>query len=393
MGLITPLGTGCQKFWKNLLAGKSAIQFVDIFKFPVDPNETALRMAAPIDFEPVAGLDDSLPENLYWGDRLLCHATQMAIDDAKLDSLPPHTAVIIGAGASSTLHIEEFEAQLALDISQNRRITKIPSGIVSSEKIISNQFGLCGPKMMIATACSSSSLALGYAFDLVSTEEYDCAIAGCADTLCQLTHSGFYGLKSIAPERCRPFDENRTGISIGEEAIVIILEPSEKVRERGKEPYCSIEGYSANCDAQGMTSPDESGEVFLQLMKKALENASMTPEDVGYVCAHGTGTILNDLTESRAIRQLFGEDTSMPLVSSIKGAVGHCMAGAGIINCTTVALALKHGILPPNTGLEKKDENCRVNVLKEATEYDCKVALANAFGFGGNNTCVVFKKF
>jgi len=393
IGMITPLGTGCQKFWGNLLAGKTAIRSTNIFKFPVDPEETALHMAAPIDFEPVPGLDDSLPKDLYWGDRLLCHATQMAIDDAKIESLPLDTAVIIGAGASSALNIEEFESQLALDISKNRNITKVPQGMASSEKVLANRLGLSGPKMMIATACSSSSLALGYAYDLVSTGECDCAIAGCADTLCQLTHSGFYGLRSIDPDRCKPFDQNRRGISIGESAVVLILEPSEKVRQRKKEAYCTLEGYAANCDAERMTSPDETGEVLLRLMQKALKNASVVPEDVGYICAHGTGTIVNDITEAKAIQQLFRLNSTAPPVSSIKGAVGHCMAGAGILNCATASLALKYGILPPNTGLEKQDKDCKMNILSKSTKTNCKVAIANAFAFGGNNVCTVFKKW
>ena len=393
IGMITPLGTGCQKFWKNLLAGKTAIQTTNIFKFPVDPNETALHMAAPIDFKPVPGLDNSLPKDLYWGDRLLCHATQMAIDDAGIRSLPPDTAVIIGAGASSALNIEEFESQLALDISKNRAITKISRGIASSEKILANRFELSGPKMMIATACSSSSLALGYSYDLVSTGECDCAIAGCADTLCQLTHSGFYGLRSIDPDRCKPFDQNRRGISIGEAAIVLILEPLKEVCQRKKEAYCTLEGYTANCDAERMTSPDETGEALLRLMQKALKKASAVPKDVRYVCAHGTGTVINDATEAKAIQQLFRPNSTVPWVSSIKGAVGHCMAGAGILNCATVSLALKHGILPPNTGLKKQDENCKINILNKPKKVDCKVAIANAFAFGGNNVCIVFKKW
>ncbi len=393
MGLITPLGGGDGSFWKNLLAGKSAIRATNIFKFPIDPNEITLRMAAPLDHQVISSMKDDISEDLYWGDRLLYRATKEAIDDAELGSLPTDTAVIIGAGASSTLNIEEFEAQLAFDIAQNRPLTKIPLGILSSEKILANRFGLYGPKVMVATACSSSSLALGYAYDLVAMGECSSAIVGCADTLCQLTHSGFYGLKSIAPGGCKPFDQNRRGISIGEAAIVLILEPSERVRQRRKQVYCTLEGYSANCDAERMTSPDETGEVWLRLMQKALENASLLPQEVGYVCAHGTGTVINDLTESKAIQQLFGTDSAAPPVSSIKGAVGHCMAAAGIFNCAVVALALKHQVLPPNTGLEKKDRECSIPILTEATKADCNVAIANAFAFGGNNACLVFKKW
>jgi len=393
MGLITPLGTGCNNFWKNLLAGRTGIRSTNIFKFPVDPTETALHMAAPLDFQSISDADDALPEDLYWGDRLLYYATKEAIADAGLNSLPGDTAVIIGGGASSTLNIEEFEAQLALDIAQNRPLAKLPLGILSSEKTLANEFSLNGPKLMVATACSSSSLALSHAYDLVSLGECDCAIAGCADTLCQLTHSGFYGLKSIDSHRCKPFDQDRRGISIGEAAIVLILEPSEQVRLRKREAYCTLEGYSANCDAERMTSPDETGEVWLRLMQKALKNASVSPQDVGYICAHGTGTVINDLTESKAIEQLFGTDSSAPPVSSIKGAVGHCMAAAGIFNCAVVALALRNQILPPNTGLEKKDEQCSVNILREATEVDCEVAIANAFAFGGNNSCVVLRRW
>jgi 3-oxoacyl-[acyl-carrier-protein] synthase II len=393
MGLITPLGGGDSNFWKNLLAGKTAIRTTNIFKFPIDPNETPLHMAASLDHQVISSMKDDISEDLYWGDRLLYRATKEAIDDAELSSLPSDTAVIIGGGASSTLNIEEFEAQLALDIAQNRPLTKLPLAILSSEKILANRFGLWGPKVMVATACSSSSLALSYACDLITMGECSSAIVGCADTLCQLTHSGFYGLKSIAPDRCKPFDQNRRGISIGEAAIILILESSEQVRQRKREAYCTLEGYSANCDAERMTSPDETGEVWWRLMQRALENASILPQDVGYVCAHGTGTVVNDLTESKAIQQLFGTDSATPPVSSIKGAVGHCMAAAGIFNCAVVSLALKHQVLPPNTGLEKKDRGCSITILTKARKADCKVAIANAFAFGGNNACLVFKRW
>jgi len=392
MGLITPLGTGRQTFWENLLAGKTAIRHTDVFKFSVAPDETPLHTAAPLDFKPVVGLDETLPPDLYWADRLLCHATQMAMTDANLDSLPPSTAIVLGAGASSTLNIEEFESQLALDVSKNQRLSRMPPGILSSDRILANRFGLYGPKMMIATACSSSSLAMGYAYDLVSMGECNLVVVGCADTLSQLTHSGFYGLRSIAPDCCRPFDENRKGISIGEASIVLLLECEDEMRRRGGKPYCRISGYSANCDARGMTSPDESGFVYVNLMEAALQDASVKPEDVGYICAHGTGTILNDLIESKAIHQIFGKEDSPPFVSSVKGATGHCMAGAGILNCVVTALALWRGVLPPNTGMIKKDENCNIKVLQAATETDCRLAMTNAFGFGGNNICIVFEK-
>lgn len=390
MGLITPLGTGVNVFWENLLAGKSGIRTVKVFQFPVDPEENALHISAPMDFTPYPEVDESLPETLYVGDRYLCHATAMAIEDAGCDTLPRNTAVVIGAGASSTLNIEEYEAQLSLDIAENRKLTQIPMGILSSDKILANRFGLYGPKMMIATACSSSSLAVGNAYDLISMGECDCALVGCVDTLCQLTHSGFYGLRSIDPDRCKPFDKTRKGLSVGEAAGVLILEPEEEVHKRGKKPYCFMEGYAANCDASRMTSPDETGDIFTYLMQKALKEGSVEPEEVDYICAHGTGTVLNDITEAKAIQKVFGAKS--PWVSSIKGAVGHCMAGAGIINCAATALSLKYGMLPPNTGMENQDERCNINILKQAQEYDCRVAITSAFGFGGNNVSIVFKR-
>lgn len=390
LGLITPLGTGVEKFWENLLSGKTAIRSVDIFKFPVDPQRPELRRTAPLDFAPVKGLDETLPEALYWGDRLLLHATQMAIEDAGLNSLPPSSAVIIGGGASSILNIEEYEQQLALDIAENMPLSKLPMGIASSEQIIANRFGLSGPKMSITTACSSSAHAIGYACDLLRMGKCELAVCGAVNTLSQLTHSGFYGLKSIDPDRSRPFDEKRNGISIGEAAVMLILEPAESVLTRGHEPYCTIEGYAANCDAKHMTAPDESGEVFWQLMKKTLEDASISSQDVDYICAHGTGTMMNDLAEARAISVLFGE---APLVTSIKGAVGHCMEGAGALNCATCALVLKTGVLPPNTGMHKQDERCRINIPVQPAEKSCDIVLANAFAFGGNNVSIVLQKW
>jgi len=146
VGVISPLGTKPETFWENLNAGKSGIKKTKIFNFPVDPNESSLHVAAPLIFEPLPGLEDVLDKNMYWGDRLLCHSAQMALDDAGIDTLPKNTAVFIGGGASTTLNIEDYEKQLAIDVGQDRFMTSMPKNLISSENLIANRYGLYGRK-------------------------------------------------------------------------------------------------------------------------------------------------------------------------------------------------------------------------------------------------------
>lgn len=392
LGMITPLGTGHEVYWKKLLAGETGIEPVEVFKFPV-PDEPSLKVSAPLKFEPVSEVDAELSPDIYWANRLLIHSAHMAVRDAGMERLPEETAVALGAGASSTISIEKYEEHLVESVRAGRDLQRIPEDFSGSEKVLAAYFRLKGDRMMVATACSSSALALGHGYDRVAYGESEFAVVGCADTLCQLTHSGFYGLRSIDPERCRPFDKDRKGISIGEASVVLLLESEASVLARGHKPYCTISGWWANCDAIAMTSPDATGQTLVKLIKDVMADAGVSACDVDYVCAHGTGTVLNDQVESMALNEVFAGCGKMPHVSSIKGAVGHCMAGAAIMNAATVALAIRHGRVPPNTGLREKDQECVLDPVMESKACDCRVALSNAFAFGGNNTSIVFRKW
>ena len=391
IGLITSLGSGNDVVWDALISGKSGIKNIKIFDFDVDPEQTTLSVAAPMDFSNMDDPRKTTPEGMYEGDYLLCKTADMAKEDAQIDEFPANTAVFIGAGASSSLNIEEFEKQIYDDLQAGKgNITKMPLNMTSSDKVLSNYYNLYGPKMMFATACSSSGIAMGYAFDMISNGTCDVAIVGAADTLCQLTHSGFHGLRSIDPERCKPFDANRSGITIGEASVVCILESESSAQKRGKTPYCYMSGYALNCDAGRMTSPDESGKVYSDLMISALADAGYQPEDIDYICAHGTATRLNDVTESKAINTVFGERA--PLVSSVKGALGHCMAGAGVVNCAMSALAIKNSSIPANIGMVDQDEECVIPIATQSVEKEINTVLTNAFAFGGNNSSLIFSK-
>ena len=394
IGVISPLGTGHDIYWKRLIAGESGIKSTTNFKFPVPADEPSLRVSAPLDFDALDHVDDKLPADIYWANRLLIHSAYRAMQDAGLTAFVDNTAIVLGAGASSTLCIEQYEGDLLQAIRSGEMLSRIPRDFSSSEKILGAHFDLHGEQVMVATACSSSSLALGIGYDQIVEGTTDYVIVGCVDTLCQLTHSGFYGLRSIDPERSRPFDKNRRGISIGEASVVLLLEAEDSVKARGHVPYCTMEGWWANCDAIAMTAPDSSGQTLIRLMRDAMSAASVDIEEIDYICAHGTGTELNDQIESVAISEVFSaRQAEMPFVSSVKGAIGHCMAAAGIMNALTVVLAIKHGQVPGNTGLLEKDEKCAIDPIKVTQPCCCRAALSNAFAFGGNNTCIVFRKW
>jgi 3-oxoacyl-[acyl-carrier-protein] synthase II len=253
-------------------------------------------------------------------------------------------------------------------------------------------FKFTGDNWVIPTACAAGNYSIGYAFDLIRTDRRSTMLAGGADPLSKLAFMGFNRLFAMAPDRCQPFDKNRKGMMLGEGGGVLLIESLDHAEKRGATIYAEILGYGLSCDAFNMTIPSEKG--VAKVMERAIKNSGISKKDVGYISAHGTGTGLNDKTESAAIRDVFGADAADIPVSSIKSMLGHTMGAASALEAISCCLAVRDGILPPTMNYETPDPECGLDyVANKARKKAIKIALNNSFAFGGNNACVAFGKY
>jgi 3-oxoacyl-[acyl-carrier-protein] synthase II len=243
------------------------------------------------------------------------------------------------------------------------------------------------------TACSAGGTALGYARDLIQNGQAKMVIAGGVEPMCRITYAAFNALKSLDPEVCHPFDNDRAGLSLGEAAAILILEPLESALARGAKIHGEILGYGVTCDSFHMTAPDENASGAVRSMQAALVDSGLTSEDVDYINAHGTATPVNDAMETQAIKEVFGKRAYSIPVSSTKAMTAHTLGAAGALEGIVSVLALENGFIPPTINFRDPDPACDLDyVTKGARKADLRVVLSNSFAFGGNNTTVIFGK-
>jgi 3-oxoacyl-[acyl-carrier-protein] synthase II len=248
------------------------------------------------------------------------------------------------------------------------------------------EFDLTGPTIMIPNACAAGNYAVGYGFDMIRAGRVDMMLAGGADAFSRIPYMGFARLGAIAPERCQPFDKNRKGMVPGEGAAVLVLEPLDSAIARGATIYAEVLGYGASCDSHHMTAAHPQADGAIRAMSAALSQSGLTTADVDYISAHGTGTPTNDRIESLAVRTLFGAGAPNVPMSSIKSMLGHTMGAASAIEALACAMALHTGWIPPTINHEEPDPDCGLDIVpNQARKTDPKVALNNAYAFGGNN--------
>jgi 3-oxoacyl-[acyl-carrier-protein] synthase II len=269
-------------------------------------------------------------------------------------------------------------------------IAKLPTDLLSAN--IAREMGLGGRAFIIPNACAAGNFAIGYAYDLIRSGRIKAMLAGGADAFSKIAFTGFNRLLAVAPEKCQPFDRNRKGMMVGEGAGIIILEDLQEALKRGAQIYAEILGYGLSCDAHHMTAP--LGEGISEAIDKAMKSCAVKAEEVGYLNAHGTGTPANDKEECIAIKKIFGEYSKKLPVSSIKSMLGHTMGAASAIESIACALTVKHGVIPPTINFETPDPECDIDcVPNKCRNAAVGIALNSASAFGGNNACVVFRKY
>jgi len=244
---------------------------------------------------------------------------------------------------------------------------------------------------MIPTACAAGNYAIAHAFGLLRDGKADVMLAGGADAFSRITYAGFSRLGAIAPERCQPFDRNRKGMIPGEGAGVLVLEPLEKARARGARVYAEVAGYGLSCDAHHMTAAHPEGDGAARAMLHALQDAGLGAADVSYISAHGTGTPTNDRLEILAVKRVFGEAAPRIPMSSIKSMIGHTMGAASAIEAAVCALAVAEDRIPPTMNMDDPEEGLDF-VPNVARELPVRMAMNNAYAFGGNNASVILRK-
>jgi 3-oxoacyl-[acyl-carrier-protein] synthase II len=323
-------------------------------------------------------------------------AAKEAIEESRLTERgisPDRIAIILGAGAGGVLEAEHYRRQLRMGLKTPRPSLLMPFPACNLADLLGSYYGFLGCRSTIATACSSSATAIGYAADLIKSGKADAVITGGAEALSELTFAGFNALRSVDRVTCRPFDLGREGLVLGEGAGIFVVESQALAEADGIPGYGAILGFGICSDAYHMTSPDPQGDGAMRSMSMALTSAGVTAENVDYINAHGTGTPVNDYIETQAIKRLFGTRAYNIPVSSTKSAHGHCLGAAGAVEAAATLLALHHGIIPPTTNYQMADPKCDLDyVPNEAKSTSIRLALSNSFAFGGNNTTLVFGK-
>ncbi len=403
LGAVTPIGTGVERFWRNLVKGVSGIDRIKSF----DPDEFGLtvKIAGEVkDFDPLNFMDKKEASRLSLFVQYAVGAAHEAIEDSGIlesDYDPFKVGVIIGTGIGGLRDIEREHGVITSKGARRVSPFFIPYGISNmGAGYVAIKYGFKGPNYCVTSACATGNHSIGDAFRLIQNGDIDIAIAGGTEaSITPLGVAGFAVMRALStrndePSRAsRPFDRDRDGFVVGEGAGVIVLEEYERAKARGAKIYCELVGYGATDDAFHITAPHECGEGAYECMKIALEDAGIKPEEVDYINAHGTSTPLNDKVETMAIKQLFGDHAYRLKVSSNKSMIGHMLGAAGAVEAVATIKTIEEGIIPPTINLENPDPECDLDyVPNEAVREEVKVALSNSFGFGGTNASLVFKK-
>ncbi len=401
LGVVSPLGCDLARFWERIKNGESGIG--PITKFDASGMET--RIAGEVkEFDLDAFVDRKEQRRMDPYAHYAMAAAKMAMVDSGLEPSredPTRMGVVVGSGVGGLWTLQTQHKQL-LDKGPSRvspfMIPMMISNMASG--LIAIAYNLKGPNYGMVSACASAAHCIGDAVRQIRMGEAEVMVAGGAEAaICALGIAGFAIMKAMSTRNeeptkaSRPFDLNRDGFVMGEGAAILILEELEHARKRGARIYCEAVELGATCDAYHMTAPPDDGEGAARAMAAALRRAGIPREEVDYINAHGTSTPLNDRCETAAIKAVFGDHARRLMVSSTKSMTGHLLGAAGGIESVVCALAIRDGVVPPTINYETPDPACDLDyVPNTAREAPIRVALNNAFGFGGHNACLVFRK-
>ncbi len=392
VGLVTPLGVGRQAFWTQLLAGVCAADQVQAF----DTAGYRVHRGCEVrDFD-FSGLVGRPPTpGMGRAAQFAVAAASLALADGGVepDSIDPRRiGVCVGTTCGEIQILEAHDsATMAGTVAHDGWLSHHPACVIPAS--IGHWFGFAGPNIIIPTACAAGNFSIGYAIDLIRNGRADLMLAGGTDPFSRVAFTGFARLGSLAPRVCQPFDRNRRGILVGEGAGIVLVESLDRAQARGASGYAELIGSGFTSDARHMTTPNADGDGIARAMEIALGSADLGLADVDYICAHGTGTPINDLVETRAIKRVFGARAPGIPISSIKSMLGHTMGAASAIETIACALALHEGAVPATINYETPDPVCDLDyVPNESRRRPLRVVLNNALAFGGVNSCLALAR-
>jgi 3-oxoacyl-[acyl-carrier-protein] synthase II len=401
IGMISPLGVGNEPTWNGLVEGRSGIGRITKF----DASAFTCQIAGEVKgFEPEQWMEKKEVKKSDTFIHYAMAAAEMAVKDAALD-FPncngERFGVIVGSGIGGLPLIEEMHSKMLERGPSRISPFFIPGLIVNlAAGQISIRYGCQGPSSAPATACATGAHAIGDAFKVIQRDDADIMFAGGSEAvICKLAVGGFGAMRALSlrndePERAsRPWDLNRDGFVIGEGAGILVLEELEHAKNRGATIYCEISGYGMSSDAHHITSPAEDGGGMIRVMKSALRDAQLNPSDIDYINAHGTSTSVGDMTETVAIKGVFGADAYKVAVSSTKSMTGHLLGAAGGLEAAVAAMTIKTNVIPPTINYETPDPACDLDyVPNTAREMKVTHVMSNSFGFGGTNATLIFSR-
>lgn len=402
MGLVIPTGIGVKTSWKNVCEGNSGIGHLTRF----DTTGFETKIAGEVKgFDPELYIEKKEIKKMDLFIQYALGATKEALEDAQLKVTPENCeqiGVIVGTGLGGLPTIEKYHKVL-LERGPSRItpffIPMLIANLASGQ--IAIQFGTKGPNTCVVTACATGAHCIGDAFRAILYGDAEAMIAGGTEAnITPLTVGGFNAMKALstrndAPQKaCRPFEKNRDGFVVAEGAGIVILEELGFALRRNAKIYGEVIGYGYTGDAYHITAPPPDGEGAVRCMRMAIKDAGLKPEEIEYINAHGTSTQLNDLTETLAIKTVFGEHARKIPISATKSMTGHLLGAAGSTEAIFTLLAIHDGIIPPTINYDEPDPECDLDYVPNvARRQSLSVAMSNAFGFGGTNATLIFKKF
>lgn len=402
LGAVSPLGSDVQTTWQRLVAGESGAAPITHF----DSSGFAVTFACEVKgFDPTDYIDRKQARRMDRFAHLIVAAARQAEADSGINIVKEadRIGVSVGTGIGGLKSFQDCYDELLERGPDRVNPFSIPEIIPNMGAAwVSMELGTKGPLASECTACAASNMAIGDGLDAIRLGRADVMLCGGTEApITSIGIAGFAAMRALSrrnddPQRAsRPFDADRDGFVMGEAGAILVLEELEHAKARGAKIYAEVLGYGASSDAQHITEPDPSGRNPARAMQMAFADAGISPEEIGYINAHGTSTPLGDASETRVIKLALGEEVARRVpISSTKGATGHCLGAAGALEAMFCTLALHEGVLPPTINYETPDPECDLDYIpNEARRADVRIAVSNSFGFGGHNACVVLRRF
>jgi 3-oxoacyl-[acyl-carrier-protein] synthase II len=392
-GIATALGLGWKVNADGFRAGRTAFRPVSLFDVSRQRAKTAAEMDLPSSL-PSTHLGNRQVARLDRAGKMLLLAAHEAWQQSGWEPAE-NIPLVLGTTGGGMLFGEEYFRRALQQPWQHRgqAVRAVCYQPQVQARLVMDALNFSGPIITVSNACASGSNAVGQAYELVRSGQAKQAVAGGYDSLCEMVFSGFDSLQALSPTVCRPFDARRDGLALGEGAAILTLETLENAKRRGAEILGELMGYATSIDQHHLTQPHPQGNTTQFVMKSACATARVTPEDIGYINAHGTGTLLNDSSEAAAISEWAGRRAATLPVSSTKANIGHLLGAAGAVEAVVCLMVLAEQWLPPEKSFECPDPACKFPVVDKPQDANVKVALSNSFGFGGVNASLIFRRW